>query len=406
MSDKITSRNIASLQFSLRWSDKAAAHNDILFARKANFWRDLFPQTLYDTLMGRTDGENFSFPAPALRLAPLFNPDKEFPVDQWQFDRRYTYPPAVEPRRGRFYPKGILKAISGVFRSNIEPFRCVNPGAADITVDFNHPLARFDAALDVTVVSVRNKQGELGGSCTAWAEVMTDGPGMQARYAGTPTDFFSDGPFLREDETADSNFYTSPRLVTHIDAQAISVISNLYGQHLSDGMSVLDLMSSWRSHVPADRNLKSLVGLGLNEEELKANPLLTGHLVHDLNREARLPFGSGEFDAIICTVSVEYLTRPFDVFEELARVLRPKGICIMTFSNRWFPPKAVSIWSRLHEFERMGLVTEYFLQSGRFDSIETSSMRGMPRPYDDPYFPRFMVSDPVYAVWGRKTAEA
>ena len=107
-----------------------------------------------------------------------------------------------------------------------------------------------------------------------------------------------------------------------------------------------------------------------------------------------------EFDGVMCTVSVEYLTRPMAVFSEVARVLRPGGRFVVTFSNRWFPPKAIRVWQELHEFERMGLVLEYFLQSGGFGGLNTLSNRGLPRPTDDKYYPQIRLSDPVYAVWG------
>jgi SAM-dependent methyltransferase len=99
---------------------------------------------------------------------------------------------------------------------------------------------------------------------------------------------------------------------------------------------------------------------------------------------------------------VEYLTRPHEVFSEVARILKPGGIFIHSFSNRWFPPKAIRIWAELHEFERMGLVLEYFLKSGQYRGLETYSMRGLPRPANDKYSDRLPYADPVYAVWGSK----
>jgi hypothetical protein len=107
---------------------------------------------------------------------------------------------------------------------------------------------------------------------------------------------------------------------------------------------------------------------------------------------------------VICTVSVEYMTRPFEVFLDVARILKPNGHFIHTFSNRWFPPKVISLWQELSEFERMGLVLEYFLRSGFYGSLETYSSRGWPRPETDRYYPDLMTADPVYAVWGRKLA--
>ena len=169
-------------------------------------------------------------------------------------------------------------------------------------------------------------------------------------------------------------------------------------------MDVLDLMGAWRSHVPENSGIKSLVGLGLNAVEMAENPQLTDFVVHDLNVNPKLPFEDKAFDLVICTVAVEYLIRPDDVFSEVARVLRPGGTFVLTFSNRWFPPKVISVWPRLHEFERMGLVLEYFLRSGKFHHLNTFSSRGWPRPETDKYYPGSLKSDPVYAVWGSAIA--
>jgi SAM-dependent methyltransferase len=135
---------------------------------------------------------------------------------------------------------------------------------------------------------------------------------------------------------------------------------------------------------------------------LDANAQLTARTVHDLNREPALPFAAESFDAALCSVSVEYLTRPWEVFAELARVLRPGAPLLVTFSDRWFPPKAIRIWPELHDFERMGLVSEYFRQTGRYSDLETISVRGLPRPVNDKYFPQRIYADPVYAVVGRR----
>jgi SAM-dependent methyltransferase len=149
-------------------------------------------------------------------------------------------------------------------------------------------------------------------------------------------------------------------------------------------------------------HLDQLVGLGLNKDEVKNNRQLSDFLVHDLNADPMLPFESNTFDAVVNTASVEYLTDPLAVFSEVSRILRPDGYFIVIFSNRWFPTKAIKIWKKLHEFERMGLVLEYFIRAGGFKDFQTYSIRGLPRPHDDKYFPELLFSDPVYAVWGRK----
>jgi hypothetical protein len=269
-------------------------------------------------------------------------------------------------------------------------------------VDFNHPFAGREVELDVTVRDAKEKRGDRGGRLVDWMETITDGPGMQVRSNGSPTDFFSDNPFIRSDEQDDRLFYEKPRLVAHVDGQAIETISALYGTILKPGMRVLDLMSSWRSHVPESIQLKSLVGLGLNKQEMGKNPQLTHHVLHDLNMDPRLPFDDQAFDAVICSVSVEYMTRPFEVFRDVARILKPEGTVVHTFSNRWFPPKAIRLWQELSEFERMGLVLEYFLDSGAYKNLETFSARGWPRPVTDRYYPEIMTADPVHAVWGQR----
>ena len=189
-------------------------------------------------------------------------------------------------------------------------------------------------------------------------------------------------------------------MVQHIDDTAIDTIRQLYGRLVRPESRVLDLMSSWVSHLPEKLALKSVTGLGMNNEELQANDRLSDLCVHDLNNNPYLPFDDNVFDAAICTVSVEYLVHPFEVFEEINRVLAPGGVFIVTFSNRWFPPKAISIWPQLHEFERMGLVLEFFLKSGQYTKLHTYSMRGLPRPANDKYASQILFSDPVYAVWG------
>ena len=233
-------------------------------------------------------------------------------------------------------------------------------------------------------------------------ETLTSGPGMQARWQLQQTDYFSDGALGRDDNQPDAEFYRKPRFVHHIDDTAREMVRNTYGRFLTDGMQVLDLMSSWQSHIPANLHLDRLVGLGLNEDELKRNPQLSDFLVHDLNAGSRLPFESNTFNAVLNTASLEYLTNPLSVFKEVSRILRPGGHFIVTFSNRWFPTKAIKIWKELHDFERMGLVLEYFLRAGGFKDLQTYSIRGLPRPHDDKYFPEMLFSDPVYAVWGRK----
>ncbi len=162
--------------------------------------------------------------------------------------------------------------------------------------------------------------------------------------AGPVSDPFPPGFFDRQDESPDPAFYVVPRLLTHIDDGAIEAVGLLYEELGVDGSGppgghVLDLMSSWISHLrtaPAE-----LTVLGLNEAELDANPMATARVVQDLNVEPTLPFAAATFSAATCCVSVDYLTRPIEVFREVVRVLRPGAPFVITFSNRCFPTKAI-----------------------------------------------------------------
>jgi SAM-dependent methyltransferase len=161
-------------------------------------------------------------------------------------------------------------------------------------------------------------------------------------------------------------------------------------------------MASYDSHLQGC-SLQSLYVLGMNAEELQANHSATAQVVQDLNQENTLPFEDASLDAVVCTASVEYLVQPRRVFAEVLRVLRPGGVFVSTFSNRWFPTKAIRIWGELHEYERVGMVTQWLRQAG-FDRLHTFSSRGWPRPQGDPHSCETAGSDPVYAAWGFKPA--
>ncbi|MDY6951968.1 MAG: methyltransferase domain-containing protein [Thermodesulfobacteriota bacterium] len=400
----ISPDGLAALEFELTWNSEMGKHTEVYMAEHANLWRDLLPQKVSQSLTETRPGEYIEHAFHPGELTTPYSERRLHTLGQKQFESRKINGRPIRPRYGRFYPKGLLKGLAGVFSSNVEPCRCVGVGPSRLSVDFNHPLAGKETKLKVTVHSAGEKPGDRGGRLTDWMETIADGPGMQVRANGKPTDFFSDNPFSRGDEKDDALFYRNPRLVTHVDAKAQRIIQALYGKRLKPGMKVLDLMSSCASHLPEALGLSALVGLGLNAEEMDKNPRLTESLVHDLNKDPALPFDDNSFDAVICSVSVEYMVRPFDVFQDVARLLRPGGLFIHTFSNRWFPPKAITIWTELTEFERMGLVLEYFSQSGAYKNLGTFSARGWSRPQTDRYFSDIPTADPVYAVWGERAA--
>jgi len=155
--------------------------------------------------------------------------------------------------------------------------------------------------------------------------------------------------FERFDETSDVEFYSYPRFVTHIDDAAIGALTDFYSQVFpatgQKDVAVLDICSSWISHYPAGYTAGRISGLGMNEEELARNKVLTDFVVKDLNKEPILPYDNNTFDIVTNAVSVDYLNKPLQVFKEINRVLKPGGLAIMSFSNRCFPTKAISLWT-------------------------------------------------------------
>ncbi len=205
-------------------------------------------------------------------------------------------------------------------------------------------------------------------------------------------DTFPPEAFRRADESPDADFYRVPRFVTHIDDPAIQAVTSLYREFFPKGGKILDLMSSWISHLPIDVEYEEVIGLGMNAKELEANPRLNAWRVQDLNQESKLPYEDAYFDGAGICVSIDYLTQPVEVLQELARVLQPEAPLVITFSNRCFPTKAIAIWHHLSEQERVALVQQFLLKAGGWQDIKM-----MDRTYP-------WGRDPLYAVVGIRKA--
>ncbi|MBT7879449.1 MAG: methyltransferase domain-containing protein [Gammaproteobacteria bacterium] len=178
------------------------------------------------------------------------------------------------------------------------------------------------------------------------------------------TDPLPDHMFHRQDDSADEAFYSTPRMVNHIDDATINEITRFYREALAPEDELLDLMSSWVSHLPQDVTYRKVTGLGMNLDELNANVFLDQVLVHNLNKTPALPFPDASFNAVMIVVSIQYLTRPFEVFKEIQRVLKTGGRCIVAMSHRLFPTKAIYAFQTLAPQDRVQLVKEYMRQSG------------------------------------------
>ncbi len=208
--------------------------------------------------------------------------------------------------------------------------------------------------------------------------------GMNDRLPELPPDAFH-----KEDGGADADFYAPARLVTHIDEAATRALTTYYRATLPAGGVLLDFMSSWVSHLPPEVAFTEVIGQGMNAEELRSNPRLSRSFVQDLNRTPILPLKTDSCDAALCCVGVQYLQRPLEVFAEVLRVLRPGAPFIVSFSNRCFPTKAVTIWRSLDARGHASLVGLYLERSG-FCEISAEVLRDGSE------------SDPLIAITGRR----
>lgn len=202
------------------------------------------------------------------------------------------------------------------------------------------------------------------------------------------------------DPTKDSDFYAFPRFVTHVDEGFIDRLTALYREILSPNTRILDLMSSWVSHLPEEMEFEHIEGHGMNGEELAKNPRLHSYFVQDLNVQPKLPLGDSSFDAVLITVSVQYLQYPEAIFAELYRILKPNGLVVVSFSNRMFYQKAIAAWRDNSDLGRVALVKSYFKSVAGFREVQA-----IVRPATTPSFLQMlgiMVADPFYAVIGKK----
>ncbi len=212
---------------------------------------------------------------------------------------------------------------------------------------------------------------------------MTTEPGG-AGPPSYPPDFFE-----RHDPRPDELFYSQPRFVNHVDDATIEALTQLYHDLIPPHASVLDLMSSWVSHLPRDLPLTRVSGLGLNRQELARNERLHDFEVHNLNRDPAPPYGEGEFDVVLNAFSVQYLVRPLEVFQAVHKVLKPGGLHIVAISHRMFPDKAVAVWQALSMDDRVRLVGSYFVLSGGWEEP-----RFVDRSPPD--------ADPLIAIYARR----
>jgi hypothetical protein len=209
---------------------------------------------------------------------------------------------------------------------------------------------------------------------------------FQSEYQTWP---YSPADFKRMDESPDTSFYSDSRFCTHIDDAAIASLRRYYDTVLPRSGRILDLCSSWISHYPqavenaAIQGELEVVGLGMNNAELKKNQVLHKRILQDLNEDPNIPLTvcdehavsglqsadsvdseSGLLDCTTCVVSLDYLTRPREVLESVRKLTKSGGSCLIIVSSRMFPTKATSAWINRTPEQRLQMVGDYLHFAG------------------------------------------
>ncbi len=387
------------LELALKWQSEVGQHCDRLFINQIELAKAICPADPTITTLQLSQDQQTEHRFAAGELVAACDQQNILGFDRRQMQQSLGAR-QIQLQPGRFYPQALAANALDCEPNDFTPMRLVEINDDQLVVDKNHPLSTYPLELGIKHCPIRAGLSAGAAQHLDIAIAVTGGgPGMQLPYRGRASDFYHHYPFRRDNEQDDADFYRQARLVQHLDDVAIEQVTALHAGIMQPGIKVLDLMSSHLSHLPAVEPLE-VVGLGMNQQELEHNPRLTQRVIHDLNKKPELPFADASFDVAICTSSIEYLIDPLAVFDELARILKPGSILMVTFSDRWFAGKEIILWSELHPFERQGLVLDYFIRSGKFEDLHTESVRGLPRPVGDIHSNLRQLADPVFAVWG------
>ena len=166
------------------------------------------------------------------------------------------------------------------------------------------------------------------------------------------------------DVADDQIFYQHPRYVHHLSDSFRTRLKNLYSNYLLNHYVILDLMSSWVSHLPQGITYKKVIGHGMNEAELSSNQRLDSYWIQNLNQNQNIPIESSSIDAGLVVAGWQYLQYPERVALELSRIIKTDSLLIISFTNRAFWTKAPNIWTHSSEDGRIEYVSRVLTANG------------------------------------------
>tara|TARA_Y100001968_G_C19149994_1_gene615706 strand:- start:39 stop:692 length:654 start_codon:yes stop_codon:yes gene_type:complete len=168
----------------------------------------------------------------------------------------------------------------------------------------------------------------------------------------------------KEDNKDDEIFYSNPRFVYHLDKSFRNRLTSLYSEYLKPNTILLDLMSSWVSHLPENITFKKVLGHGLNKIELAANKRLDEYWVQNFNKDQILPLEDSSVDYCTLVAGWQYLQYPELISSELKRIIKPNGQLIISFSNRAFWQKSPRIWVEGSSLDRANYISAILVSQG------------------------------------------
>ncbi len=202
---------------------------------------------------------------------------------------------------------------------------------------------------------------------------------------------------VKIDSSDDQSFYNHPRYVYHISESFRNRLTDIYSEYLYDHHVILDLMSSWVSHLPNNISYKKVIGHGMNDSELSSNKRLNSFWVQDLNKSQNLPIEDSSIDVGLIVAGWQYLQYPEKVSLELSRIIKANSLLIISFTNRAFWTKSPKIWSDSSEEKRVNYVKSVLFSTGwRVEKIYNE------KTYDKKFFGFYTSeSDPFYSIIAR-----